>query len=651
MSSSGSKELVAETRYRDLGTPLQMVFYMCVALAVLLAIDFFFSLGLGGFHLSNWQYYYLLIGVLLPFVFLFIPAKKKASQRIPWYDFLAAALAFVIPVYFSFYVMDMQLGGWSMHPTPFNFTAAFILTLLTLESARRAGGSIFFFVCLFLGVYPLIAPFMPGILQGPEFDLSTLIGHVAFDSEGFMGIPMQVIGGILIGFLVFAGLLIRTGAGDFFLNLAMAMAGHTRGGPAKVAVIGSAFFGSLSGSIFANIVGTGSVTIPAMKKVGFPPHYAGSVEACASTGGVLMPPVMGAVAFVMSSMTGIPYANIMIAAFVPSILYYLGLLIQVDGCAARTGLRGMPREQIPKFWATFKDGWHFIFVLVVLVWGLVYMRWEAITPFYASALLVVLAMLRKKTRLNGRKMLSLLDGVGKLLVDTLGIILPIALVICGLVVTGVAPSFTSGIVALSGGIPFVALLFGAAACYLLGMVGMLTAAYIFLSMSLAPVLIAAGFNTLATHLFILYYAMLSAITPPVAAGSFLAAGLAGAPPMKTAWTSMKMGVVIYIVPFFFIFEPSLILEGPILNTLFHFSTAVIGVFLLASASEGYMLWIGTLSPLIRVPIWLIGLMLAVPDWKVTLVGGCLGLLFFTGLYLRRRGLEKVAAPKSAPPAT
>ena len=643
-SDESKKDLATETRYRDLGGFLKVVFYVFVALALFLAIEFFFSLGIGGIHISNWQYYYLLIGILLPFVFLFMPARKAASQRIPWYDMVAAALALVIPVYFSFYVMDMQMGGWSMHPKPFNFAAALILSLLTLESARRAGGTIFFFVCLFFGVYPLLSPFMPGIFQGPEFDLSTVIGHLAFDSEGFMGIPMQVVGGILIGFLVFAGLLIRTGAGEFFLNLAMAIAGHTRGGPAKVAVIGSAFFGSLSGSIFANIVGTGSVTIPAMKKVGFPPHYAGSVEACASTGGVLMPPVMGAVAFVMASMTGIPYAKIMVAAFVPSILYYLGLLIQVDGLAARTGLKGMSKEQIPSLWTTLKDGWHFIFVLFVLVWGLVYMRWEAITPFYASAFLIVLSMLRKKTRLNGRKILSLLDGVGKLLVDTLGIILPIALVICGLVVTGVAPSFTSGIVALSGGIPFVALLFGAAACYLLGMVGMLTAAYIFLAMSLAPVLIAAGFNTLATHLFILYYAMLSAITPPVAAGSFLAAGIAGAPPMKTAWQSMKMGIVIYIVPFFFIFEPSLILEGPILNTLFHFSTAVAGIFMLASSVEGYMLWRGALSPITRVLIGLIGLMLAVPNGKVTLVGGCLGLLFFTWPYLWSRVFKKIAAP-------
>jgi TRAP transporter 4TM/12TM fusion protein len=642
-SDDTKKDLATESRYRDLPGFLKVVFYVFVVLSLFVALEFFFSFGIGGIHLSNWQYYYLLMAFLFPFLFLFIPARKAASKRIGWYDYLAAALAFVIPVYFSSYVDDMQLGAWSMHPSPFNFTAAFILILLTLESSRRAGGTIFFFVCLFFGIYPLISPYMPGLLQGPEFGLSTLVGHLGFDSEGFMGIPMQVIGGILIGFLVFAGLLIRTGAGDFFLNLAMVIAGHTRGGPAKVAVIGSAFFGSLSGSIFANIVGTGSMTIPAMKKVGFPPHYAGSVEACASTGGVLMPPVMGAVAFVMSAMTNIPYVNIMIAAFVPSILYYLALVIQVDGRAARTGLKGMPKDQIPKFWPTLKDGWHFIFVLIVLVWGLVYMRWEAITPFYASALLVVLAMVRKKTRINGRKMLSLLDGVGKLLVDTLGIILPIALVVCGLVVTGVAPSFTSGIVALSGGNAFIALLFGAAACYVLGMVGMLIAAYIFLAMSLAPVLITAGFDMLATHLFILYYAMLSAITPPVAAGSFLAAGIAGAHPMKTAWTSMKMGVVIYIVPFFFIFEPSLILKGPIIYTLFHFSTAVLGVFLLASSVEGYMLWVGTLSWAIRIPIGLIGVMLAVPEWKVTLVGACLGLLFFTMLYIKRRRLEKVAA--------
>ncbi|MBI4765006.1 MAG: TRAP transporter fused permease subunit [Deltaproteobacteria bacterium] len=630
-----------DTRYRALNKPFRIVFYFFSVLAVFISIEFFFSLGIGGYNLSNWQYYYGLIALLLPFVFLFVPSRKGLSYtKIPWYDFLMAALSFTIPFYFSFNVMDMQQGAWSMHPSPLNFTAALILCLLVLESSRRSGGNLFFIVCLFFGIYPLIAPFMPGMFQGPEFEFPTLIGHIAFDSEGFMGIPMQVVGGILIGFLVFSGLLIRTGAGGFFLDLAMAVAGRFRGGAAKVEVIGSAFFGSLSGSIFANIVGTGSVTIPSMIKLGYAPHRAAAIEACSSTGGVLMPPVMGAVAFVMAAMTNIPYAKIMVAAFVPSLLYYLGLIMQVDAYAAVKGLKGMPRNEIPKFWTTIKEGWHYIIVLVFLVWGLVIMRWEATTPFYASGLLLVLSIKKKKTRINSRKLLSLIEGVGKLLVDTLGIILPLGLIIAGLVVTGAAPSFTSGIIALSGGQPLIALLLGTLVCYVLGMVGMLASAYIFLAMSLAPVLVASGFNVMATHLFILYYAMLSAITPPVAAGSFLAAAIAGAPPMKTAWESMKMGVVIYIVPFFFIFEPALILQGPVLMVLLHFSTAIVGVYILAAGAEGYILKIGLIKPVTRVIGIFIGLLWIVPEWRVTAIGAGLTIPYLILLWRKTKAAKR-----------
>ena len=638
------KTLAGGSRYRDLGRFFQTVFYISILLSIYLALEFFFGWGLLGFYPSNWQYYYLLAGFLLPFLFLFVPAIKTGSRKIPWYDYVAAAFAFVIPVYFSFYVDDMQLGAWSIAPHPFNLAAAAVYILLVLEASRRAGGTGYFIICLVFGLYPLIAPFMPGHFKGPPFGLEALVGHLAFDSEGFMGIPMQVIGGILIGFLVFAGLLIKTGAGDFFLNLAMSVAGHTRGGPAKVAVVGSAFLGSLSGSIFSNIAGTGSITIPLMKRTGFSPVYAASVEACASTGGVMMPPVMGAVAFVMASLTNIPYATIMIAALIPSLLYYSVLLIQVDAYAAVNGMAGLPKEETPKFLTTLKEGWHFLFVLCVLIWGLVYMRLEAITPFYASAILIVLAMIRKETRLDFRKMLGLLDGVGKLLVDTVAIILPIALVVCGLVVTGVAPAFTSGIIDLSGGSPFWSLILGAIACYFLGMAGMLVAAYIFLSMSLAPMLIGAGFNELATHLFIIYFSMISAITPPVAAGSFLAAGIAGAPPMKVAVTTMKMGLAIYFVPFFFIYKPSLIFQGTALNTLIHLSTAFPGVLLIASAVGGYIIGAGILSMKWRLVVFAIGILLAVPSFAASLAGIVLAVALLVGLYIQRRRSARIEEP-------
>lgn len=615
-----------------MGKPLRRVFWLFVALTVLLAVDYLFSLGIGGVSLTEMQYYYLLIGLLLPWVFLLKPLRKN-DTTIPWYDYTAALLASSTSIYFCLHITEIQYGLWSMSPPPLSFTAALILNVLVLESARRVGGPIFAIVCFVLTLYPLFSPYMPGIFRGSVFGFAPLIGHLTFDTQGLLGIPMKVIGGILIGFLIFAGILIRTGAGAFFLNLALAIAGRSRGGSAKVAVIASGFFGSLSGSIFSNIVGTGSVTIPAMKKSGYSAHYAGAIEACASTGGVLMPPVMGAVAFVMATFTGIPYANIMIAAFVPSCLYYCGLLLQVDAHAANEGLEGLPKEQVPRLWSTLKQGWHFLFVLIFLVWGLVYMRWAQLTPFYASALLLALSMIRKETRINRERLVSLFDGVGELLVESLGIILPLGLIICGLVVTGIAPAITSGIVALSGGIPWIALIFGVIICYILGLVGMLTPAYIFLAMSLAPVLVGVGFNVMAVHLFIIYYAMLSAITPPVAVGAFLAASIAGAPPMKTALQAMRLGVVIYFVPFFFVFEPSLVLEGSPLASLYYFTLCLAGIVLIAGGIEGYLLKVGLVRKWARSLLVIAGLLIGFPEWKTTIAGAILAVVVIVSIKL------------------
>ena len=241
-----------------------------------------------------------------------------------------------------------------------------------LEVARRSGGLPFFLVVLLLGLYPLIADFLPGLLMGIPYDFDRTIEAHVFRAEGMMGITTKIVAEIILGFLVFAGILIATGAGQFFIDLANASFGRYRGGPAKVSIVASGFFGSLSGSIFSNIAGTGSITIPAMKKAGYPPHYAGAIEACASTGGVVMPPVMGAIAFVMAITIGVGYSTIMVAAIIPSLLFYFGLILQVDAYAARTGIKGMDKADTPSARKVLLRGWPFLSVLVFLVWGLLY---------------------------------------------------------------------------------------------------------------------------------------------------------------------------------------------------------------------------------------------------------------------------------------
>src|SRR5690606_12414455 len=335
-----------------------------------------FGIAVGGKRLLEGEYYWTFIGMFTEAAFIALPAYA-GQKKIPIYDLVAAAVSLGISVWFAGHAWEIVQSGWYSVPM------GVVMMLLMLELSRRSGGIPFLLVVNVLGAYPLFAERVPGILMGIHYDFDRVVEAHIFRVEGMMGITTNIVAEIILGFMVFAGVLLATGAGDFFINLANAIFGRYRGGPAKVSVVASAFFGSLSGSIFSNIAGTGAITIPTMKRIGYPPHYAGAIEACASTGGVIMPPVMGAIAFVMAITLGVDYAVVMVAAIVPSLLYYFGLLLQVDAYAARNGLRGMEREQLPRAGRTLLQGWPFLLVLVFLVWGLLYKRWEYYAPWYA----------------------------------------------------------------------------------------------------------------------------------------------------------------------------------------------------------------------------------------------------------------------------
>lgn len=642
MADIGQSEAggVPQTRYRDLGKALRWVFRLFTLLMVLIAANYIFGWRLAGVIILNITYYYILMGLLMPFVFLLIRGSKAAGNNIPWYDYIAALLAFALPVYFSFYAWDILEKGWATYlPLPFFFMGV-VFVILVVEAARRAAGKVYAIVVVAFLIYPLVAEHMPGVLKGFSLGMIPVLGHNVFGpGEGILGVPMRVIGELLIGFYVFTGVLLGTGAGNFFMNLAMALTGRTRGGPAKVAVVGSAFFGSMSGSVLANVLATGQVTIPLMKRVGYPPEYAGAVEACASTGGILMPPIMGAVAFVMAEITGIPYSSIIAAAFIPSILYYSALLLQVDAFAAKTGLKGVPGTELPSLWATFKQGWHFLFCLAFLVFGLVYMRWEAMTPFYATGLLLLLCMLKKETRLTPARLVAITDATGKLMVEIMAMILALGLIIAGLQMTGMAAALAGTIVQLSMGIPIIALLLGAVVLFVLGLVGMLTPAYIFLAITMAPVLVQQGMNIMAVHLFIVYYAMLSMITPPVAMAAFIASTISGANPTKTSWQAMKLGIVLFFIPFFFVFEPALVLQGAPLSSLLHIGTAAAGIVFIAAGFEGYLWGIGRVGTGIRALFIVAGALITFPDLMITVLGAALVAPPVVFLLTRKRALK------------
>jgi len=612
------------TRYESLPKPLKIVFLLLSTIGIGVFIWYTFGWSIRGWVLEQTRYYYILYATFATCVFLTMPMRKKDKNRVPWYDIILAALVFGICTYFVTIAWDISYTCWVPPPSTLHLALASIIGLLALDSGRRMAGTPFLVLCLLMGIYPLFANYLPGILWGYGFDFSYIIGMFAYGDLGMLGLPAQVTGDILIGFLLFAGVLMASGAGDFFLKLAMALMGRFRGGPAKVAVLSSGFFGSLSGATMANILTTGAITIPTMKRLGYPPHYAGAIEAVASSGGTIMPPVMGAVAFIMAILTDIPYAVIVGAAAIPAILYYYGLLMQVDAYAARVGIKGLPREELPSVWKTFKEGWQYLAVLAFLVFGLMYMRWGVIAPIYASGLLLLLSFTRRDTIMTPRKIIHILATSGSLITYMMAVLIAVGFIMIGMQVTGMLTALTAEIVYLGGSNVGLILIIAVVICYLFGMVGMAFIPYIVLAVTAIPFLVATtGLNLLALHLFLIYYLLTAGITPPVCVAAFVGAAVAGAPPMKTGFTAMRLAVVLYFIPFFFVFNPALVMEGPITETLYLFALCLVGIWILASGLEGYLLKVGSLEWWSRFLLVVGGFLIAFPGLWTTLIGAAL----------------------------
>ncbi|MEH6354531.1 MAG: TRAP transporter permease [Marinobacter sp.] len=611
---------------------LQGFAYWCAmslgALGLLMAINQTFNLKILGFQPLGNAYLYYLIGVFLAAAFLCFPAWSGARHRVSWYDWPLALAALGSCGYLGYHGLIMIQLGWD-YMAPIEATAASaVLLVLVLEGVRRCGGWPLLAVALLFGTYPLYAGSMPGFLWGNEYGLAETIRAHVMGVESIIGIPMQVVAQLVIGFVVFGAALTVTGGGEFFMRFSTALMGGSRGGPAKVSVLSSGILGSLSGSVISNILTTGPITIPTMKKTGYPAHYAAAIEACASTGGTLMPPIMGAVAFIMASFLGVPYSEIIIAAFLPALLFYLALIFQVDIYAAKRGLKGMPEADIPSMKETLKDGWPYLFSLVMLIYMLLFMRLEAYAPYYATVVLLGISMFKRRHRLNLKRALAFIQDLTTSVSNLVAILAGIGLVVGGLSYTGVAGAFSRELLLYADGSIPLMLAAGAVTSFVLGMGMTVSACYIFLSILLAPALVNAGLNPLASHLFILYWGMMSYITPPVALAAITAAGVAGANASKTGLYAMRLGGILFILPFLFVLNPSLILQGPLGNILVSVVTAVTAIWLMASAMEGYLYRVGILAWRLRILVMISGVVLIYPDIVTDVIGfGLIGLIY------------------------
>lgn len=633
-----TEEEVKVAKHRTLKGPVRWIFIAASAVAVAAAISYNFHTSFFGFIFCGNGYFYFLLMLYIPLVFLCFPQRKGASKdKIPWYDFLFAILSFVCSGYLFKHSMQILTMGWEVQAPMLCNILSLILIMLLLETARRTAGLVFMLVCLFFSCYPLFGGHMPGFLMGNAFPFWHTVSYHSCGDASIVGLPMKVVGRLLIGFMIFSIALQSTGAGKFFLDLALSIFGHVRGGAAKVSIIASGLMGSISGSVIANVLTTGSFTIPAMKKTGYPPYFAGAVEACASTGGVMMPPIMGVTAFVMAEMLGVSYVTIIKAAILPSILYYMGLFWQVDFYAATHGLKGLPRKECPSFKKVLGEGWFYFISLLVLIYIVLWMWRISQAPWIAMAVLFALAAIRKETRPTPKTFVKFIEDSGKFMAELTSILATVGMIIGALFLTGVAHSFAYEIVSFAGGNVALLLALGAFTSLVLGMGMTITACYIFLAIVMAPALIQIGFNPLAVHLFVMYWGMISFITPPVALGAFAGASIAGAPPMKTGLQAMRLGVVIYFIPFFFVLNPALILHGPVLHILVTFFSCVAGIILIAGAMEGYLIGLGKLTAWwSRVLLFTSGILLGIPEWRTDILGLIIGSVFAGIVVLQKR---------------
>ncbi|SNT76640.1 TRAP transporter permease [Paracoccus seriniphilus] len=599
---------------------IRVIVMVMGALGLVMAINQQFLLNLFGFQPLGNAYLYYLIGIFLALAFLTLPVSAMYPRRYRWLNPVLAVAALVSAGWLGTHGLDIIQKGWEYDAPLLADVMASILILLVLEGVRRAGGPVLLATALLFGAYPLYADYMPGFLWGTEYSLiGTVRAHV-LGVESIIGIPMQVVAELVIGFVIFGSVLVATKGSDFFMELASALLGNSRGGPAKVAVMGSGILGSLSGSVISNILTSGPFSIPTMRRVGYPAYYAAAVEACASTGATLMPPVMGTVAFVMASFLGVQYSSIVIAAIIPALMFYIALLFQVDMYAARRGLKGLPRDEMPAIWPVLKSGWPYLLSLAVLIFVLMGLRMEARSPYYASVVMVVATAFNKNTRLTFGRAKALLFDISTNIAGLVAVLAGIGLVVGGLSYTGVAGAFSRELLLYAGGNTALMLIAGAVTSFVLGMGMTVTACYIFLSILLAPALVQAGLNPIASHLFILYWGMLSYITPPVALAAITAANVAGSKPMQTGLHAMRLGMPLFVLPFIFVYDPALIMDGTWLQIFERVLLTLVAIWAITSAFEAWIYKVGQIGMLSRAAFALGGVLILFPELTTSLAG-------------------------------
>ncbi len=588
------------------------------------------------------------VSLILALGFLLFPARKGSDRtRLAWYDGVFALLALSITVYvFTDYLGIVHRGGI---PNSWDVFFGGALILLVLELARRVTGWALPVMGLLFILYALFGGRMPGFFGHRGYELTQVINHLFVTTDGVYGTAVGVASTYIFLFILFGAVMNRSGMGQFFNDLALALAGHTRGGPAKVAVIASGFLGSINGAAVANVVTTGAFTIPLMKRTGYSREFAGAVESSASVGGQLLPPIMGAAAFIMAEVLGIQYRVIVVAAILPALLYYLGIMTQVQIRATKKGLDGIPRDQLPRLSAVMRERGHLLIPLIFLVYMLFFSGRTIIFSAFLTILITVgVSMLRATTRMNWKGVVLALDEGARSAVPVAVACAAVGPIVGVAGITGFGLSMAYTIVSFGGTSLLLTLVFTMVTCMILGMGLPSIPAYLITATMAAPALIQLGIEPLVAHLFVFYFAMFANITPPVALAAFAAAGISGGNAVRTGFASMKLSMAGFIVPYLFVYNSALLLRGTTFTEgMVVAVSAVVGVMMLAAAAEGFLF---TVMPVaVRVVLFAAALLLISADPLQDAAGVALiaAILFFQWVRARRDRQKTGAAGASA----
>ena len=575
------------------------------------------------------------VGVGFALIFLIFPASKKSSRkRVAWYDWIWFLLSLSGMTYLIYEYQDIVTSRGGM-ANSVDVILSIITVICVLEGSRRITGWILPILASIFLLYPFVShlDFMPDRLLTRPYDMGDIFGQLFLKTEGLYSVAIGASVTFIFLFILFGAFLARSGMGQLFNDLALALAGDKKGGPAKVAVISSGFMGSINGSALSNVVSTGAFTIPLMKKVGYHKDFAGAVEASASVGGQILPPIMGASAFIMAETTGLPYSTIALAALLPAILYYLGVIAQVHFRAGRRDLKGMAKESLPQVKEVLKARGHMLLPIVFLIYLLIQNVPVGYAAAYTIGFTVIVSMLRKETRMGFKDILGALEDGARQSLAVMAACAVVGIIIGVVSLTSFGTVMTSSIVTLGAGSLLLTLILTMLASMVLGMGLPSIPAYIITATMAAPALAGFDIPILSAHMFVFYFGVFANITPPVCLAAFAGAGISGGDPMKTGFLSLKLALAGFIVPFMFIYNPAMLMIDPtglavtakefplppVIDIIIAVVTSVVGVIGLSAALEGYFK--GDMNVVTRLILALGALLLIYPGLITGLIGG------------------------------